>query len=166
MDRKFGFMPVPKVNAAAASDQTMFSQNSSFGFINKNCENMELAKEFMRFLHTDVEMSKFTAETSIPRSLDYEVTAEDRATASYFAQSVMDMRSNAKVVYPFSVTNLILKNPTIFENNAWFGTTYFKDNFMVKTNAFNAFKNDQATALQYFNGMYYYQFGIWSGLER
>ena len=166
MDRKFGFMPIPKVNAAAAAQQTMFSQNSSFGFINKDCENMELAKEFMRFLHTDAEMSKFTAKTSIPRSLEYEVSAEDRASTSYYGQSVMDMRNNAKVVYPFSATNIIVKNPAIFENNAWFGTTYFKSTHTIKNNAFDVFKNDQATALEYYNGMHYYQWGIWSGLER
>lgn len=163
MDRKFGFMPVPKVNAAAAGDQTMFSVNSSFGFINSECQNMELAKEFMKFLHTDAEMSKFSAKTSIPRSLSYEVTAEDRATASYFGQTLIDMRANAKVVYPFSANNLVIQNPSNFENNVWFAYSTVGS---VRSNAFNAFKNDQANALQYFNGLYTYQKGSWSSLKK
>ena len=163
MDRKFGFMPVPKVNAEAAGAQTMYSANSSYGFINKECKNMELAKEFMKFLHTDAEMSKFSAKTSIPRSLKYEVTAEDRATASYFGQTLIDMRANAKVVYPCSGSNLAIQNPANFENDTWFG---YSTVGAVRSNALNAFKNDQATALQYFNGLYTYQKGNWSSLKR
>ena len=160
--RKFGFMPVPKVNAEAAGPQTMYSTNSSFGFINKECKNMELAKEFMRFLHTDVEMSKFSAKTSIPRSLSYEVSAEDRATATYFGKTLIDMRSEANVVYPFSAANIVTKNQANFENNTWLGVSIA--NGATRNNAMNTFKDDKATALQYFNGLYTYQKSMWSGL--
>ena len=163
MSRKFGFMPVPKVNAAAAGTQTMYSANSSYGFINKDCKNMELAKEFMKFLHTDAEMSKFSAKTSIPRSLKYEVTAEDRATASYFGQTLIDMRANAKVVYPCSGSNLAIQNPANFENDTWFGVATVGQ---VRNNALGAFKDGKATALDYFNGLYAYQQGAWNGLKK
>ena len=161
-DRRFGFMPVPKVNAAAAGDQTMFSVNSSFGFINKNCENMELAKEFMRFLHSDAEMSKFSAKTSIPRSLNYTVTEEDRATATYYGQTLIDMRHNAKVVYPFSAANVVTNNQANFEKDTWLGAALI--NNKVRNNAFSAFKDDLATSLDFFNGLYNYQQSQWGGL--
>ena len=164
MDRKFGFMPVPKVNAAAAGEQTMFSVNNSFGFVNKECKNMELAKEFMKFLHTDAEMSKFTAKTSIPRSLEYEVTEEDRANATYFGKTLIDMTKNAKVVYPFSATNIAIKNAENFENNVWFSRAIVDNK--TRTSAFTAFKDDAATAHTYFNGLYAYQKSVWSGLKK
>ena len=164
MERKFGFMPVPKVNAAAAGPQTMFSVNSSFGFINSNCQNMELAKEFMRFLHTDAEMSKFSAKTSIPRSLDYEVSAADRATASYFGKTLIDMRSQAKVVYPFSASTLVVNNATNFDNDIWFGVATVGTT--VRKDAFTAFQKGNATALEYFNGLFKYQKDGWTGLKR
>ena len=164
MDRKFGFMPVPKVNAEAAGDQTMFSVNNSFGFVNKECRNMDLAKEFMRFLHTDAEMSKFTAKTGMTRSLDYEVTAQDRANATYFGQTLIDMRANADVVYPFSATNVAIKNAENFTNDVWFGRAIVESR--TRTSAFNAFKDGKATALQYFNGLYTYQKNVWSSLKR
>ena len=164
MDRKFGFMPVPKVNAEAAGEQTMFSVNSSFGFVNKDCKNMELAKEFMKFLHTDAEMSKFTAKTSIPRSLDYEVTVEDRANATYFGKTLIDMTKNAKVVYPFSATNIAIKNAENFTNDVWFGRAIVASK--TRTSAFTAFKDEAATALTYFNGLHAYQKSMWNGLQK
>ena len=163
-DRRFGFLPVPKVNAEAAGGQTMFSVNSSFGFINKNCQNMALAKEFMRFLHTDAEMSKFSAKTSIPRSLIYEVDPADRENATYYGKTLIDMRSAAQVVYPFSSANIVIQNPNNFDPNTWFA--YSTVGGRLRTNAFNTFKENQANALQYFNGLYTYQYGIWNGLQK
>ena len=164
MERKFGFMPVPKVNAAEAGRQTMFSQCSSFGFINAECENMELAKEFMKFLHTDAEMSKFSAKTSIPRSLDYEVSAEDRANASYFGKTLIDMRSQSKVVYPYSASALAVDNVVNFDNDTWFGVAAVGNT--IRGSAFTVFQKGNVTALEYFNGLYVYQKGNWSGLKK
>ena len=109
-------------------------------------------------------MSKFSAKTSIPRSLSYEVSEADRATASYFGKTLIDMRSQAKVVYPFSASTLVVNNATNFDNDTWFavstvGTTVRKD-------AFAAFQKNNATALQYFNGLYAYQKNAWTGLKR
>ena len=164
-DRRFAFMPVPKVNAAAAGEQTMFSVNSSFGFINKNCANMELAKEFMRFLHTDAEMSKFSAKTSIPRSLKYQVSEEDRATATPYGQSVIDMRQNAKVVYPFSAADIVTNNQANFQKDTWCGLADKGDGKGLN-NAFTAFKDSKATAKEFFNGLWIYQKGRWNTLVK
>ena len=157
--RRFAFLPTPKAPGKAAGEQTLLSQNSSFAFIDANCENMELAKEFMRFLHTDAEMSKFSAKTSISRSLNYDVDPADRETATYFGQSVIDMRANSKVVYPYSSSELVIENPDNFDTNTW---------FMFSTkgeNPFIAFKNGSATAEEYFNGLYSYQKNAWKKLD-
>ncbi len=161
-ERRFGMLPIPKVNADVKDrTQTMVSSNSSFGFINKNCENMELAKEFMRFLHTDSEMSKFTAETSIPRSLKYTVLEGDKGNATAFGQSVIDMVSSANIVYPYSTVDLVLNNAERFEESAWF----FTANVGGKTlnNPFTAFTSDsnKVSAKDYFNGLYTYQKETW-----
>ena len=163
-DRRFGFLPMPKVNEEAAGTQTMFSSNSSFGFINKTCQNMELAKEFMRFLHTDAEMSKFSAKTSISRSLNYTVSAEDKATATHFGQSLIEMRSQAQVVYPYSALELVINNSAAFVESAWFLTATV--NGKTLNNPFTAFKDGTATAQQYFNGLYTYQQKMWGNLQK
>ncbi len=162
-DRRFAFLPMPKVNAEAAGEQTLFSANSSFGFINKECPNMELAKEFMKFLHTDAEMSKFSAKTSISRSLNYEVSAEDKLTATYFGKSLIEMRENSKVVYPYSSLEFVINNADAFTESAWFMNS--TANGSTHNNPFLAFKNGTATAEDYFNGLYTYQRTMWSKLN-
>ena len=163
--RKFGFMPVPKVNEEAAGQQTMLSLNNSFCFISKDCANMELAKEFMRFLHTDAEMSKFSAKTSISRALEYKVDSTDRATATYYGQTIIDMKSNLKVIYPFSAANIVTKNQGNFTMDAWLGSADKGDGKTMR-NAFNAFKDGKATAKEFFNGLHNYQKGKWNTLAK
>ena len=162
-DRNFGFLPIPKAPGKEAGDQTMFSSNSSFGFINKNCSNMELAKEFMRFLNSDAEMSKFSAKTSIPRSLNYTVSEGDKATATSFGKSLIAMRESSKVVYPYSSLPLVINNAASFTEERWFLTSEVSGKTL--NNPFNAFKDGTATAAQYFNGMYTYHSGMWSALK-
>ena len=162
-DRNFGFLPIPKAPGKEAGDQTMFSSNSSFGFINKNCSNMELAKEFMRFLNSDAEMSKFSAKTSIPRSLNYTVSEGDKATATSFGKSLIAMRESSKVVYPYSSLPLVINNAASFTEERWFLTSEVSGKTL--NNPFNAFKDGTATAAQYFNGMYSYHSGMWSTLK-
>lgn len=150
-DRRFAFMPIPKADASKAGGQTMLSANKSYCFINAETSNMDLAKEFLRFLHTDAEMSKFSARTSIPRSLNYTVTAEDRANASSYGKSIIDMRAGAKVVYPFSSNSTILDNPDLFDERAWF----VDSSVYSSTSPFETFKNhSEVTAYDYFLGMY------------
>ncbi len=167
IDRRFAFLPMPKATAAVGDEarpQTMFSANSSFGFISKNASNMELAKEFMRFLHTDSEMSKFSALTSIPRALNYEVDEEDMATATNFGKSLLEMRMNARVVYPYSSLSLVINNAASFTEEKWFLTASV--NGATFNNPFTAFKNGTATAKEYFNGLYTYQKNAWKNLSR
>ena len=163
-DRNFGFLPIPKAPGKEAGDQTMFSSNSSFGFINKNCSNMELAKEFMRFLNSDAEMSKFSAKTSIPRSLNYTVSEGDKATATSFGKSLIAMRESSKVVYPYSSLPLVINNSASFTEERWFLTSEVSGKTL--NNPFNAFKDGTATAEQYFNGMYSYHSNMWSTLKK
>lgn len=166
-DRRFAFMPIPKATAAVGDEarpQTMFSANSSFGFISKNAANMELAKEFMRFLHTDSEMSKFSATTSIPRALNYEVKEEDMATATHFGKSLLEMKMNAKVVYPYSSLSLVINNSAAFTEGMWYLTASVGG--ATLNNPFTAFKNGTTTAAEYFNGLYTYQKSAWNNLRR
>ena len=161
-ERRFGWLPIPKVSEDIEDKtQTVVSSNSSFGFISANCENMELAKEFMRFLHTDSEMSKFTAKTSIPRSLKYTVDPAAKATATAYGQSIMDIISSAKVVYPYSSLDFVVKNAERFEESAWFFSSSV--NGQSLNNPFTAFTSDtnKVSAKDYFKGLYTYQKDTW-----
>jgi hypothetical protein len=125
---------------------------------------MDVAKEFMRFLHTDSEMSKFTAKTSITRSLSYSILEEDRATATTFGKSLIDMRSHSNVVYPYSSVKLVLDNADAFSEVKWFSTSVVGSAELLSPMlAFQA--ENPVSAEAYFNGLYTFQQNQWSILK-
>ena len=145
--------------------QVMISLNSSYGFINKDSQNMDAAKEFMRFLHTDAEMSKFTARTSVTRALSYNILDEDRTTATNFGKSLIDMRSQSKVVYPYSSVKLLLDNPDAFTEVKWFSTTMVgSKEYTSPMLVFQA--ENRVSAEDYFKCLYTYQENQWTILKK
>ena len=82
----YAIMPIPFADDAKAEacgrKHTYLSLSQSFGVVNAQCKNVKLAKEFMKFLHSDKMLSKFTADTSITRPLNYDVSASDQSKLS------------------------------------------------------------------------------------
>ena len=107
-------------------------------------------------------MSKFTSKTSITRSLNYEVTAEDRENATHFGKSVIDMKANSTIIYPYSVEDLVFYNADAFTDLAWYFTSVVYG--QTRNNPFAAFKNGDANAITYFNGLFKYQEAKWGKL--
>lgn len=162
-DRRFGWLPMPKAPGEEASGQTLFSANQSFAFINAKCENMDLAKEFMKFLHTDEEMSRFSAKTSISRALNYKVDSEIAKTATSFGKNVIEMRNSSTVVYPYSALKVVIDNPTTFDEATW--GLWSTVGGRVQKNPFEVFQKNKADAEEYFNGLYAYQKAQWKALK-
>lgn len=126
----YGYMPIPKFNNVTG-DATLISLNDSFGFIKANCEKMKLAKEFMQFLHTDKELSAFTAQTSMTRALNYKIQDEDKESVTTFGKCLVDIKESehVKIVYPFSGLKFINDNPLTFSISEWpFGSTNYGHN--------------------------------------
>lgn len=164
-DRRFAFMPIPKVSADKVGKQTLISLNDSYAFINKNASNMELAKAFLQFVHTDAQMSAFTAKTSTTRSLQYEIASADEAKMSYFGKSIIEMKKNSDIVYPLSSVEKVINNPSYFSTDAWgwsslVGGNPYKDPFM------NLLEVSGLTAESYFKGLSsQYSQNSWNGLK-
>ncbi len=165
--RKLAFMPVPMVdesettmnsgskNADGSHRQTLVSANDSFCFINAGTTGakLEVSKEFLKFLHTDAEMSKFTEKTSITRPYAYTLEESAKANMSYFGQTLMEMKESSDIVYPYSA------NPTYVANSAQFllGTWGWRSKVGDSTaiNPFSHFRaNSATTARTYFEGLY------------
>lgn len=152
LDRRFAFMPVPKVNDAELAKnqgQTLVSLNESFAFVNANSARLDLAKKFLQFVHTDAQLSAFTRETSATRSFRYEISPADEAQMSYFGKSVLEMKKNSNIIYPCSALSIINNNSAVFESDTWgwstqIGATKYED-------PFGAFRSGK-TAKEYFEG--------------
>ncbi len=165
--RKLAFMPIPMVDdsettlnngsktANGAHKQTLVSSNDSFCFINAGTTGakLEVAKEFVKFLHTDAELSAFTEKTSITRPFTYTISDTTKAGMSYFAKTLVEMKESSDIVYPYSSHAYYVANSSSFMLGQWGWKA--KVNGDDVTNPFDYFKtNEGATAKQYFEGLY------------
>lgn len=153
-------MPMPHATEDKIGQKpTWMALSNSYGFISaEGCKNVSLAKEFMKFLHTDVQLSAFSAETNMTRALKYEITEEDQAKLSTYALSILDLKANSDILYPLSDYPIILDNPYYFANFGWAWLTQV-DGKEYK-NPWLYFKDGTGTSAEkYFNG----QLGLFEG---
>lgn len=115
----YAIMPIPFINEADAAAKnyrhTYLSLSQSFGVVSSNTSNVALAKEFMKFVHTNKLLSKFTTDTSITRPLNYEVSAEDQSKLSSYAKSLIYLKGHSDIVYPYSNLSKEVNNPAYFK---------------------------------------------------
>ena len=163
----YAIMPIPFINEADAAAKsyrhTYLSLSQSFGVVSSNASNVALAKEFMKFVHTNKLLSKFTADTSITRPLNYEVSAEDQSKLSSYAKSLIYLKGHSDIVYPYSNLPMEVNNPT-----------YFKAyHFCWKSNVGSGFEHpwdyfrnvSGGTPKAYFDGIYDCFEGAWPNLK-
>ena len=150
----YGILPTPRVDENSPTGQrTWLSLSSSYGFVSSSSKNKDLALEFMRYLHTDKQLSAFTAETHMTRALEYDVLEQDQAALTTYAKSIIDIKKNGKVIYPYSSLANVVNNDAMFTAYTWAWQTEiegkdYKNPFLY----FN--QVDGASAVSYFNGLY------------
>lgn len=148
----YAIMPMPFASTNdIGRNQTILSLSGSYGVINKNVLNNgheKVAKEFMKFLHSDLELQTFTTRTNMTRPLEYEMTAEQEASLSTYTKSILNLKRNTKIdiVYPYSAFRGVISDYGNLGTFAWaFNTGQTK-------NPFVAFSGTATyTAPQYFN---------------
>ena len=164
--RKLAFMPVPMVdeseatfnsgskNADGTHRQTLVSANDSFCFINAGTKGgkLEASKEFLKFLHTDAELSKFTERTSITRPYTYTIAESAKADMSYFGQTLMEMKASSDIVYPYSAHPTYVANSAQFLLGTWGWRSKVGDSTAI--NPFSHFRANSTSARTYFEGLY------------
>ncbi len=156
--RRFAMMPVPMADEVAAQGgthkSTIYSGNDAFCFISANTTGAKLdaAKLFMQFLHTDAQMSAFTAKTSLTRALTYSMNDTDKANMTYFGEKIIEMKEASDVVYPYSGNDYYLRNSAAFMLQRWGWTSNVGG---TVENPFTKFVQDSSTTVKnYFNGLY------------
>ena len=168
-DYDYAIMPIPFESAEKAEAcgyrHTYLSKSQSFGVVSANTKNVKLAKEFMRFVHCNKMLSKFTADTSITRPLNYEVTEEDQAKLSTYAKSLIYLKGHSNVVYPYSSLPKEVNNPSYFKAYyfAWKATV----DGSPYMHPWDYFRNNptNSTSKKYFDGIYDCYSSAWSTLK-
>ena len=116
----YAVMPMPHATAdKIGQKQTWLAMSESYGLIPSSCDSLEPAKEFMRYLHTDERLSAFTGETNMTRALNYELLDRDAATISTYAKSILALKENGNVIYPYSSIPEVLDNDPLFGAFSW-----------------------------------------------
>ena len=164
----YAIMPIPFVNAEKAAESgykhTYLSLSRSFGLVSANTKNVKLAKEFMRFLHSDKMLSKFTADTSITRPFNYEVSEEDQSKLSNYAKSLIYLKGHSNIVYPYSSLAKEVNNPSYFKKYyfCWKATV----DQVPYSHPWDYFRNvSSGTVKKYFDGIYAFFSDAWNNLQ-
>ena len=161
----YAVMPKPHASEEKVGQTaTWLSQSSSYGFVASASDNKELALEFLRFLHTDSELSAFTAEVNMTRPLDYEITDDDYAKLTTYCKSILDLKENSDIVYPYSNRQEVLNNPLMFGTFAWAWLTNV-DGYEYKNPWLYFMDVKGANAEAYFNGQLPYFESRWSSIS-
>ncbi|MGN1062475.1 MAG: hypothetical protein ACI4RO_05030, partial [Candidatus Scatosoma sp.] len=108
--RKVGWMSLPvnfstTVTEDNGAGQVFVEMWRSMLVINKNIENndelREAAMDFVKFIYSDAELSAYTALTSIKKSLNYEISADDSQNLNSYGKQLLGLvnDSNNHVLY-------------------------------------------------------------------
>ena len=149
----YAVMPMPHATEDKIGQKpTWLAMSNSYGFIANNTDNLPLAKAFLKFLHTDDNLSAFTGEVNMTRALNYPIKEEDAAKLSTYAKSILELKENSDVIFPVSTVDEVVNNNIIFANYTWAWQSNVAG--YEKKNPWVEFKNDgDMTAEKYFNGL-------------
>ena len=91
--RRFAFMPTPKSDDGKSDPDTTLisSTGNSVAFIAANTAEPELAKDFLRFVHSDHGLRTFTRMTGAIRPYDYELEESDLAEMTHYAKNMWEI---------------------------------------------------------------------------
>lgn len=134
--RKVEWMSLPvtfdtTVTEGNGSSQVLVDMWQSMLAVNANVEKNPALKnatlEFVKFLCSDSELSKYTALTSVMKALDYDLTSSDYESMGYYGQKLWDLvrgDNDNKVLYFAGNNKTFEANANRFRHsytNGWFG---------------------------------------------
>lgn len=158
--RNFAFLPLPKAAGKENTETTLYDHIYSLCFMKANIADWKkpLAYDFIKFVNSRDNLVKFTQITNTPKALAYEMTAAEKAKLTNFGRSVVEMKDNAKIVYPYSTNTTYVNNQASFvTHSSYFSSTSVGERQWVG----NTLYKDGVTAENYFSGMYTYRKNNW-----
>lgn len=159
-ERKIGFMPLPKADASRLGEATYINNWPTSIHIKSTIESskIDMAKQFVRFMHTDESLSEFTMITGGSRPYRYDIQESHEANVSHYGKEIMRLHNTAKIVNPWSTTPLVLDNLNAFMlNDSIYNTVAGGKSYKNVSTAFLA----GVSAKAYFEGLDYNNKNAW-----
>ncbi len=165
-NRKFALMSFPKATEAqVGKGSTLFDTMYSMMFVSADIADWKipLAVKFIQFCNTNESLVEYTQITNTTKALKYTMTDEEKAELSHFGKSVMNLKENSDIVYPYSTTPTYVNNQTFFSTHQHFNTSI--DGLGNRSWPASTFKDENVSALDYFAGMAPYYKKQWDSLN-
>ena len=120
-EQRFGMMPLPKpMEDHVDGTHTLFNSKQSAAFINANIDEskIELAKEFLKFAHSNDSLVEFTETVSLLKPYAYTLSENNNLT--YYAKQLLQVKEASENVYPFADSRLFTRQKgTLLSASAW-----------------------------------------------
>ena len=162
-NRKFGFMPFPKATDDKVGEDLTIANTATGIIVNGNIADfkIELAKDFVRFCHTDVSLKEFSKITSVMRPFDYKLDNSDLANLTYFGKCLSNIHNIASQVVLNGTSQLYVQNQAEL---ILYETYTTKINGLPYSVPFDTFNNESLTATDYYlNGLNDWTATTWAG---
>lgn len=158
-NRKFGLMPLPKVNEVG--DYTLLQLTGDIAFINAKIPTQKenLAKAFLQFCYTDESLIEYTTITNVCRAVNYSM-GEKKEELSTWGKTMVDMHENAQKALQDSASQ-IMQN---YSTDLWYSPKLWLSTVNGETFTYpaTAMINEKIKAEDYFNGLTaYWTENVW-----
>lgn len=165
-NRNFGWMPLPKANSDKLGKSTLFDKNYATCFVKANVADwkMPLIIDFLKFAHTNESLVEFTQITNTPKPFEYTLTSEQKAELTPFGRSLIELKENSDVAYPYASNATYKNHQGEFKNAKQFYSTIAgleEQQFPQIT-----MHDNHTSAMDYFTGMYTYYKDMWKILYK
>lgn len=158
-DRRFGVMPIPKIDENHLGPQTTVSAWPTTVYVNKKIGSSRenLIRTFFRFIHSDESLVSYTKDSSAIRPFTVEMP--EGIQLPNYTWEQLDLQNNNRIVMPYS-TNNIMKNYSYALNISEVFSTIIsgKTYTTVSDIAF-----DNVSTKNFMKGFYNYYSTNWSG---
>lgn len=163
-ERRFGIMPNPRYSADYAGEdhkEVKTIINDSTVFINGSIkdEKLEVASEFLKYMHSEEALNTFTAYTDCVRSFEYELSQKSLDMMSYYGKYNwrLMMGDHTEVINCYPSTPQAVKNTSMLFHRSWsFSSTLYG------SNPATAFHDKHVSAVDLFMDIYNDYASTWS----
>ena len=166
--RKLGAMPLPHADDSQIGNKNVWQDGSTTmvmvnGSLSEN--KKDVAKTFIRFMHTNESLVKFTQKTSLIRPYEFTASEEDLAEMTYYGMTCYNLYRDSELLVTNSLNPTYLANISMLKASSYdfFTTSVGGTSYRIATKAFRS----GISAEDYFTGVFgVFNETLWNGIKR
>lgn len=151
-NRKFGLMPLPKVDREHLGEYTVLSLTGDIAFINSKISSskIDIAKAFLQYCYTNEGCVEYTKQTNVCRPVTFDMGDAYNELSSW-GKDVVDIHNNAVKAYQDNESKIM----TNYSTDLWYAPNLWLSTINGKTHTYpsKAMIDDGVSAKDYFVGL-------------